>query len=98
MCKHALFIAIQIKTGFSSFADEEIVKIANDSSKPNHLELLDYRDEYYGLVDCLNGKPSNYQNIYESLIKRGFKITHWQPTTKEDFWNEKHPYIMITWM
>ena len=74
------------------------VKIANDSSKPNHLELLDYRDEYHGLVDCLNGKPSNYQNIYESLIKRGFKITHWQPTTKEDFWNEKHPYIMITWM
>lgn len=78
--------------------DEEIVKNANDSSKPNHLELLDYRDEYHGLVNCLNGKSSNYQNLYESLIQRGFKITHWQPTTKEDFWNEKHPYIMITWM
>lgn len=62
------------------------------------MELLDYRDEYHGLVDCLNGKQSNYQNPYESLIKRGFKITHCQPTTKEDFWNEKHPYIIITWM
>lgn len=77
--------------------DEEIVKIANDSSKPNHLELLDYRDEYNGLVDCLNGKPSNYQNLYESLIKRGFKITHWQPTTKEDFEAELDSYIQISW-
>lgn len=78
--------------------DKEIVQIANDTNKPNHLEILDYRDEYHGLVDCLNGKQSNYQKLYESLIKRGFKITHWQPTTKEDFWNEKQPYIMIAWM
>ena len=78
--------------------DKEIIQIANNTNKPNQLEILDYRDEYHGLVDCLNGKPSKYQNLYESLIKRGFKIAHWQPTTQEDFCNEKHPYIMITWM
>lgn len=77
--------------------DEEIVKNANDTNKPNHLKLLDYRDEYHGLVDCLNGKQSNYQNLYESLIKRGFKITHWQPTTKEDFEAELDSYIQISW-
>lgn len=77
--------------------DEEIVKNANDTNKPNHLKLLDYRDEYHGLVDCLNGKQSNYQNLYESLIKRGFKITHWQLTTKEDFEAELDSYIQISW-
>lgn len=77
--------------------DKEIVQIVNDTNKPNYLEILDYHDEYHGLVDCLNGKQSNYQKLYESLIKRGFKITHWQPTTKEDFESEADSYIQISW-
>ena len=45
----------------------------------------------------VSNQPSNYRNLYDSLLERGFKIVHWQPTTNEDFEAEADSYIQISW-
>lgn len=78
--------------------DETIKNISNDSNKENCLIISDSGDIYYGLLQCMTGNvPSNYRNLYNSLLERGFKMVHWQPTTKEDFESEADSYIQISW-
>lgn len=78
--------------------DETIKNISNDSNKENCLTISDSGDVYHGLLQCMTGNiPSNYRNLYDSLLERGFKMVHWQPTTKEDFESEADSYIQISW-
>lgn len=78
--------------------DEDIKKISDDSNRENSLTFFDYGDVYHGLLQCMDSnQPSNYRNLYNSLLERGFKIIHWQPTTKEDFEAELDSYIQISW-
>lgn len=78
--------------------DETIKNISNDSNKENCLIISDSGDVYYGLLQCMTGDvPSNYRNLYDSLLERGFKMVHWQPTTKKDFESEADSYIQISW-
>lgn len=78
--------------------DEDIKKISDDSNKENCLTISDCGDNYHGLLQCMTGNiPSNYRNLYNSLLERGFKIVHWQPTTEEDFEAELDSYIQISW-
>jgi hypothetical protein len=81
-----------------TFFDEDIKKISDDSNKENCLTISDCGDTYHGLLQCMTGnQPSNYRNLYNSLLERGFKIIHWQPTTKADFEAELDSYIQISW-
>lgn len=78
--------------------DEDIKTISDDSNKENCLTISDSGDMYHGLLQCMTGNiPSNYRNLYDSLLERGFKMVHWQPTSKEDFESEADSYIQISW-
>ena len=78
--------------------DEDIKNISDISNRENCLTLFDYGDVYHGLLQCMvSNQPSNYRNLYDSLLERGFKIVHWQPTTNEDFEAEADSYIQISW-